>query len=173
MADTAILEEAPTVTEPKRVVNWELGKVLHYQGLNFTQIAKELGVTSPAVRQHAVRHKWNELKHALLSVKVSESRQVAKATNLRSKLANKANVLADSLPDSPVPLSKLGSIASAARDIATMSAAIEGWSDNTTTKLDIHVLSSGEAELAVPQLEAGTMEEKACLPEPPAPGETG
>jgi uncharacterized protein YjcR len=143
--------------------NWELAKVLWMQGVKPKDIAPQCGVTVGALKMRAMRYQWNTLKQQAVLWHLQQVRTETKATSLRSDLARKVKGFTQALPDNPTPR-EARELAGTLKDITDSASKVEGWSDTTTSKVDIHALAAGP-ELALP---AG---EKACLPEPA--GETG
>lgn len=134
---------ATTGTKPE--TNWELAKDLYLKGVKSPEIARQVGATDVAIRSRALRHGWTRLRQERATLTITKV--TTKATNNRLKAQAKIGVLLDSLPDQRVPLSKLGRVASTARDIVTSMASIEGWADSTTSQVDIHMLGSDPQEV--------------------------
>lgn len=157
-----------TVEPPKK--DWELAKVRWLQGVKSPQIGAEIGVSAAAVRQHAIRHKWNELKAKAISI--STTTVSSKTTSLRTKLIDTTNKAVDSLSKVNWTPKATKEYASTLHDLAKTGSLAEGWADQQSSKIDIHVLANGEDDLVVPSL-ALKAEEKACLVEPVPPEADG
>ena len=164
IAVTACPEDQPNKPD------WELAKALFLQGLGLKEIAAKALVSYDALKQRVRRHQWNKLRQQTVTVHLTQVTQHTKDSTLRSKLKSRLDVLADSLPTTPVSPKQLNRVASAAKDIASASSLVEGWQDTQSSKIDIHMLSSPE-DMLPKAIES--QPEKACLPEPMGPVETG
>jgi hypothetical protein len=162
----------PDVIQPDQQAKWEVAKALWMQGIKPKEICAQLGVTEGALKMQAHRKRWNEVKEQAYRVQVTRVQQETRITDLRKDVTGILKQQVAALQGVTWTPKLTKEYAGTMRDLVHSASTVEGWSDSTNVRVDIHALS-------LPPGEPGSLlgpvvpEIKACLPEPVEPPKDG
>lgn len=140
-ADAVLDPVTPDVIQPDQQAKWEVAKALWMQGIKPKEICAQLGVTEGALKMQAHRKKWNQVKEQAYRVQVTRVQQETRITDLRKDVTGilKQQVAALQGVNWTPKLTK--EYAGTMRDLVHSASTVEGWSDSTNVRVDIHALS--------------------------------